>query len=81
MDQTTQWFYNLKAQNITKTLLAKEYDAILVQNLDDIKSVIISKISNSSSIVLDQSPFIESLNFYQSLTEKNCEILDRKSVV
>ena len=44
MDKNIEWFYNLKAQNMTKILLSKEYDAILVKNLEELKNSMLSKV-------------------------------------
>ena len=78
MDKNIEWFYNLKAQNMTKILLSKEYDAILVKNLEELKNSMLSKVFLDESFVLDQTPFIESLDFIHSIAKKGCRIYDYK---
>ena len=78
MDPNIKWFFNKKAENITKVLLSKEYDTILIEDLDKAKELIISKIPPYESLVLDQTPFLNSLELSTSITEKRCKILDYK---
>lgn len=78
MDQNLKWFYELKAQEITKLLLHKEYDAILVKDLNELKNILISKIPNNTSIVNDSTPFIKSLNLKQIFSDNNHKIYNYK---
>ncbi|MCQ8212171.1 lactate utilization protein [Cetobacterium somerae] len=78
MDQNMKWFYKIKAENITQTLLSKEYDAILLENLERVKEFLISKISSSDSVVLDQSPFLNSLDLLLPIGKKGCKVFDYK---
>lgn len=78
MDQNIRWFYEKKAENITKLLLSKEYDTILMNDLEKVREFLISKIPHSESLVLDQTPFLNSLNLLLPLTEKGCRLYDYK---
>lgn len=78
MDKNMKWFYELKAQNITKLLLHKEYDAILVKDLNELKEVLASKISNNKSVVNDSTPFINALNLNEIFFNKNCKVYDSR---
>lgn len=78
MNQNLKWFYDLKAKEITKLLLHKEYDAILVKDLNELKNILISKIPSSESLVLDQTPFLNSLELLFPLSKKGCRIYDYK---
>lgn len=78
MDQNMKWFYKIKAESITKLLLSKEYDAILIDDLEKVKELLISKIPSSESVVLDQSPFLNSLDLLFPLEKVGCEIYDYK---
>lgn len=78
MDQNIKWFYNKKAENITKVLLSKEYDAIFIDHLDNVKDFLTSKISPSESLVLDETPFLNLLELSSPLKEKGCVIFDYK---
>lgn len=78
MDQNIKWFFNKKAENITKTLLSKEYDTIFIDNLDKVKEFLISKIPSYESLVLDETPFLNFLNLSTPIKKKGCKILDYK---
>lgn len=78
MDQNIKWFFNKKAENITKTLLSKEYDTIFIDNLDKAKEFLISKIPSYESLVLDETPFLNFLNLSTPIKEKGCKIFDYK---
>ena len=78
MDQNMKWFYKIKAESITKLLLSKEYDAILIDDLEKVKEFLASKISSSESVVLDQSPFLNSLDLLLPIYKKGCKVFDYK---
>lgn len=78
MDQNIKWFFNKKAENITKTLLSKEYDTIFIDNLGKVKEFLISKIPSYESLVLDETPFLNFLNLSTPIKEKGCKIFDYK---
>lgn len=78
MDQNIKWFFNKKAENITKTLLSKEYDTIFIDNLDKVKEFLISKIPSYESLVLDETPFLNFLNLSTPIKKKGCKIFDYK---
>ena len=79
MDQNMKWFYKIKAENITKLLLSKEYDTILIEDLEKVREFLVSKISSDESLVLDKTPLINSLDLLFQLNKKGCRIYDYKS--
>lgn len=76
MDKNLKWFYQLRAQHITRILLAKEYEAILVKDFEELKNILSLKIPKEKSIVNDNTPFINSLNLKDIFSNKNCKIYD-----
>ncbi|MGL4308576.1 MAG: hypothetical protein ACRCRV_06745, partial [Cetobacterium sp.] len=70
MDKNIKWLYDLQAQELTRLALAQEYEAILVKNLEEVKEILLSRISVEESLVIGDSPVLDNLNLLSTFKEK-----------
>lgn len=76
MDKNIKWFRDKKCERLAEVLLGKEFEAIIVENIEEIKKIIFSRVSQEKSFILGDSNFLEKENFEKDIKEKGYKIFD-----
>lgn len=77
MDKYRKWLYTLKAKKVAKVLNERKYDAIIVENLDEAKKIILDTIPENSSVAMGGSVTLNAMNMIETIRNGNYKFFDR----
>ncbi len=76
MDKNVKWIKEKKAEQISRVLLAKEYEAIVVNSLDEITTILEERVKSNETLVFGDSLVIEEMKLNKTFKEKGNYIYD-----
>lgn len=77
MDKCKKWYYTMKAKKVVEVLKERKYDAIIVENLDEAKKIIIDSIPEGSSVAMGGSVTLNQMNMIETIRNGNYKFFDR----
>lgn len=77
MDKYRKWLYTLKAKKVVKVLNERKYDAIIVENLEEAKKIILDIIPENSSVAMGGSVTLNEMNMVETIRKGNYKFFDR----
>lgn len=77
MNDYKKWYYTEKAEKALKALKDKKYDAVIVENLEEAKKLVLETIPEGSSVAMGGSITLNKMNMIQTIREGNYKFFDR----
>lgn len=77
MEKYRKWLYTLKAKKVVKVLNERKYDAIIVENLEEAKKIILDTIPENSSVAMGGSVTLNEMNMVETIRNGNYKFFDR----
>lgn len=77
MNSYKKWFLENKAKKLQKVLKAKKYDAIIVNNLEEAKKIIIESIPDGASVSMGGSVTLNEMDMISTIRNGNYKFFDR----
>lgn len=77
MNDSKKWYYTLKAKKALEALKEKKYDAVIVENLEEAKKLVLDSIPKGSSVAMGGSVTLNEMNMIETIRNGNYKFFDR----
>lgn len=77
MNNSKKWYYTLEAQKTVEALKEKKYDAVIVENLEEAKKLVLDSIPEGASVAMGGSVTLNEMNMIETIRNGNYKFFDR----
>ncbi len=77
MNDYKRWYYTAKAKRTVQALKEKKYDAVIVENLEEAKKLVLESIPEGSSVAMGGSVTLNAMDMISTIRNGNYKFFDR----
>ena len=77
MNDYKRWYYTAKAKRTVQALKEKKYDAVIVENLEEAKKLVLELIPEGSSVAMGGSVTLNAMDMISTIRNGNYKFFDR----
>ncbi|MDQ0150156.1 lactate utilization protein [Eubacterium multiforme] len=77
MNDYKKWYYTAKAERAVQALKEKKYDAVIVNNLEEAKKLVLESIPEGSSVAMGGSVTLNAMDMIPTIRNGNYKFFDR----